>query len=67
MSRHSKRETSFYKEINTGRLFSTATGVLAAPLQHRAIQRQQIVELASTKNVDSMIVLTEEARKELQW
>ena len=41
--------------------------MLAAPLQYRAIQRQQIAELTITKNFDSMIVLTEEARKELQW
>ena len=50
-----------------GCLSSTAIAVLAAPLQYRAIQRQQIAELAITKNVNSMIVLTEEARKELQW
>ena len=50
-----------------GRLSSTAIAVLAAPLQYRAIHRQQIAELANTKNFHSMIVLTEEARKELQW
>ena len=50
-----------------GRRSSTAIAVLAAPLQYLAVQRQQIAELAITKNFDSMIVLTEEARKELQW
>ena len=49
------------------RLSSTAIALFAAPLQYRAIQRRQIVELANTKKFDSMIVLTEEARKELQW
>ena len=41
--------------------------MLAAPLQYRAIQRQQIAELTITKNFNSMIVLTEKSRKELQW
>ena len=48
-----------------GRLSSTAMAVLAAPLQYRAIQKQQTAELANTKNF-FLIVLTEEARKELQ-
>ena len=39
---------------------STAFPVLATPLQYRATQRQQIAELANTKNFDSMIVLTDE-------
>ena len=47
------------------RLSSTAIAVLVAPLQYRAIQRQQIAELANKKHFDSMIVLTVEARKEL--
>ena len=46
-----------------GRLCSTAITVLAAPLQYRAVQRQQIAELAITKNFDSMIVLTIVYRK----
>ena len=50
-----------------GRLSSTATLMLAAPLQYQAIQKQQIAEVAITNNFDSMIVFTEEARKELQW
>ena len=33
-----------------GCLSSTAITVLVAPLQYRAIQRQQIAELANTKN-----------------
>ena len=50
-----------------GRLPSTAIAMLAAPLQYQAIQKQQIAEVAITNNFDSMIVFTEEARKELQW
>ena len=50
-----------------GRLSSTAIAMLAAPLQYQAIQKQQIAEVAITNNFDSMIVFTEEARKELQW
>ena len=49
-----------------GRLSPTAIAVLQAPLHFQATQRQQTAELASTKNFDPMIVLTEEARKELQ-
>ena len=45
----------------------TAIAVLVAPLQYQAIQRQQRAEFAIIKYFDSMIVLTEEARKELQW
>ena len=37
------------------RLSSTVIAVLTAALQYRAIQRQQIAELANTKNFDSMI------------
>ena len=48
-------------------LSSTAIALLAAPLQYQAIQRKQIAELANTKNFDSIIVLTGETRKELQW
>ena len=36
-------------------LSSTAIAVLAAPLQYRVIQRQQIAQLTITKNFDSMI------------
>ena len=50
-----------------GRLSSTAIAMLAAPLQYQAIQKQQIAEVAVTNNFDSMIVFTEEARKELHW
>ena len=49
-----------------GRLSPTAIAVLPALFHYQAIQRQQTAEPASTKNFDSMIVLTEEARKELQ-
>ena len=49
-----------------GCLSPTAIAVLPAPFHYQAIQRQQTAEPASTKNFDSMIVLTEEARKELQ-
>ena len=48
-------------------LSSTAIALLAAPLQYQAIQRKQIAELANKKNFDSIIVLTGETRKELQW
>ena len=48
-------------------LSSTAIALLAAPLQYQAIQRKQIAELANIKNFDSIIVLTGETRKELQW
>ena len=49
-----------------GCLSPAAIAVLPAPFHYQAIQRQQTAEPASTKNFDSMIVLTEEARKELQ-
>ena len=48
-------------------LSSTAIALLAAPLQYQAIQRKQIAGLANIKNFDSIIVLTGETRKELQW
>ena len=50
-----------------GRLSSSAIAVLPAPLQYRAIQRQQIQELASSQNYDSLVTLTEEVKEELDW
>ena len=51
----------------SGRLSSSAIAVLPAPLQYRAIQRQQIQELASSQNYDSLVTLTEEVKEELDW
>ena len=64
-----KEKSISIKELTQvlGWVSSTAIAVLAAHLQYRAIQRKQITKLANTKNFDSMIVLTEEATKELQW
>ena len=50
-----------------GRLSSSAIAALSAPLQYRALQRQQIQELFQSQNYDSSIVLTEEVRGELDW
>lgn len=50
-----------------GRLSSTAIAVLPAPLQYRAMQRQQIQELSSSRNYDSLIILTKEVKNELNW
>ena len=62
-----KEKSISIKELTQvlGWVSSTAIAVLAAHLQYRAIQRKQITKLANTKNFDSMIVLTEEATKEL--
>ena len=60
---------NFYKGVDTGARssFSATIAVLVVSLQYRKIQRQQIAELASTQNLDSVSVLTEKARKALQW
>ena len=50
-----------------GRLSSTAIAILPAPLQYRALQRQQILELAEKQNFHARIVLSEEVRAEIQW
>jgi len=50
-----------------GHLSSSAIAVFPAPLQYRAIQKQQILELSFKKNLDSQVTLVEETRKELQW
>ena len=62
MPRHSQRKISFYEGNDTGvRYFLFhSLSMLATPLQYRATQRQQIAELANTKNFDSMVVLTDE-------
>ena len=50
-----------------GRLPSTAIAVLPAPLQYRAMQRQQILELSVAGNYSSEIKLSDEVKTELQW
>ena len=50
-----------------GRLSSAAIAVLPAPLQYRATQRQQILELSSQKNYESFIKLSPEVKEELVW
>ena len=49
------------------RLSSTAIAILPAPLQYRASQRQQILELAEKQNFHARVVLSEEVRAEIQW
>ena len=51
----------------TGRLASTTIAVLPAPLQYRAMQRQQILELSVAGNYSSEIKLSDEVKTELQW
>jgi len=49
------------------RAFS-ASAVLPAPLQYRAMQRQQISELAhQSKEFKSIVSLSPEVREELNW
>ena len=50
-----------------GRLTATTISVLPAPLQYRAMQRQQILGFSTEKNYDSLITLTEEMKGELNW
>ena len=50
-----------------GRLGSTTIAVLPAPLQYRAMQRQQILELSVAENYSSEIKLSDEVKTELQW
>ena len=50
-----------------GRLASTAIAVLPAPLQYRAMQCQQILELSVAGNYSSEIKLSDEVKTELQW
>ena len=50
-----------------GGLASTAIAILPAPLQYRAMQRQQILELSATRNFSSEIKLSDEVKTELQW
>ena len=50
-----------------GRLLSTAIAILPAPLQYRALQCQQILELAEKQNFHARIVLSGEVRAEIQW
>jgi len=49
------------------RAFS-ASAVLPAPMQYRAMQRQQISELAhQSKEFKSIVSLSPEVREELNW
>ena len=50
-----------------GRFASTAIAVLAAPLQYRAMQRQEILELQETGDYNSRITLSAEVKAELDW
>ena len=50
-----------------GRLASAAFAVLPAPLQYRAMQHQQILELSAAGNYSSLIKLSDEVKTELQW
>ena len=48
-------------------LASTAIAVLSAPLQYRAMQRQQILESSVAGNYSSEIKLSDQLKTELQW
>ena len=50
-----------------GRLSSSTIAILPAPLQYRSLQRKQILELASGKNFESSVDLSEEITKEINW
>lgn len=50
-----------------GRLSSTAIAVLPAPLQYRALQRQQIQELGKGKHFESLLTLSQGVKLELSW
>ena len=50
-----------------GRLSSSAIAVLPAPLHYRAMQRQQILELAGKNNFEAQITLSSKVRMELNW
>ena len=69
MQRYIEPIRRFLKAVNSliGRLSSTAIAILPAPLQYRALQRQQILELAEKQNFHARIVLSEEVRAEIQW
>lgn len=69
MLMHSRGEISFYKGVNTG---------VRSPLFHNhcsvggtssllSNSKTQIAELKNIKKFDSVIVLTRQAKKELQW
>ena len=69
MSSYFKTKITFCKGVDKGvrsSLFHSHSSVSSSSsvLSNSKIK---IAELASTKKFDSMIVLTEEARKELQW
>ena len=63
------REFVTLRELTSliGRLTSSAIAVLPAPLQYRTIQRQQIWELNSGKDFESLISLNKEVRQEINW
>lgn len=45
-----------------GQLIATAIQVLPAPLQYRAVQRQQILDFSKEENYDCLVTLTEEVK-----
>ena len=64
-----KAKTVTVRELTqlVGRLSSAAIAVLPAPLQYRAMQRQQILELSHQQDYDTPIVLSKVVREELNW
>ena len=64
-----KAKTVTVRELTqlVGRLSSAAIAVLPAPLQYRAMQRQQILELSHQQDYDTPIILSKEVREELNW
>jgi len=50
-----------------GRLSSSAIAILPAPLQYRALQRQQILELGKGCGFEKVVELDQSAREELHW
>ena len=67
MSRHSKIEISFYKGVETGVRSSIFHNHCSVSGTSSVSNNSKTADLPITKNFNSMIVLTEEARKELEW
>ena len=67
MSRHSKIEISFYKGVETGVRSSIFHNHCSVSGTSSVSSNSKTADLPITKNFNSMIVLTEEARKELEW
>jgi len=64
-----KKEFVSLRELTSliGRLTSSAIAVLPSPLQYCTLQRQQIWELNSGKEIESLILLNENVKQELHW